>query len=80
MRQKLFFLRSDRRVHNVNGDVRILERPAVEKSPTEVDDPDSIGLARRLDPTFPHSDPSGLGHKFKVSKVASDSGILLVNA
>jgi hypothetical protein len=80
MGQELLFLRSDRRVYNVNRDVRVLERPAVEDSPTEVDEPDLIGLARRLDWTFPNSDPPGLGHKFEVRKVASDGGILLVNA
>lgn len=79
MRQEPLFERADRWVYNVDGDVRVTECPAVEEFPTEVDDPDPIGLARRLDRAFPHSDPTGLRRQFEVREVALDASVLLVN-
>jgi hypothetical protein len=79
MRQELLFLRSDRRVNYVNGDVRIFESPALEESPAEVDDPDAIGLAGRFDWALPYSYPSGFDFQLKVRKIAPDGCVLLVN-
>jgi hypothetical protein len=80
MRQKPFFFRSDRRIYDVDRDVGILQRPAVEESHAEVDDPDPINLVGRLHRTFPDSHPSSLGFQLKVREVASDGSVLLINA
>jgi hypothetical protein len=71
---------TDGRVDDMDGHVRILERPSVEDRSPEVDDPDPVGLAGRLDRTLPDPDPSGLGLQLEVRKEAPDRGVLLIDA
>jgi hypothetical protein len=83
VRQELPFLecfRADRRVHYVNGDERILKRPALEKHSRKIDDPNLVRFAGGFDRPLPNTDPPDVGRQFEIREVAPDHGVLVSDA
>jgi len=73
------WIRSDRRVDNEDVDILIGEVPAVKTAAREINDPDVICLAYRLQRAFPHPDPARVRDKTKLRALCSQSSILLLD-
>ena len=73
-------LRADERIDHVDGDVVIRKRPTIEERAPEVDDPNAIGLRRRLQRSFPDSDPVGVCRQTEVGEEPTNLRILLIDA
>jgi len=72
-------LGADWRINDLDGDVRVFQKPAVKKFPAKIDDANAVSPRDRPDRSFPDADPPGFRCKAEAGEIPSDQGVLLVD-
>jgi hypothetical protein len=69
----------DRRVDDLDGDIGIFKKPAVEIFSPKKDDANAVGTRDRPDRSLPYANPPSFRRKAEAGKIPADEGVLLRN-